>query len=283
MINVRLPSRHIDFILLTKNELPAWLLGDEVRLRQILINILTNAVKHTSEGEITLTVTWDGNDREGLLSFSVADTGTGIKEADLPRIFDSDIHLAEGAKIEGGGLELTICHHLVKLMGGKIKVDSIYGAGSTFTISLPQKIDTKGLALKAPGAKILLVCEASVAGLQLENLLAPYEIQTDRAKNGRDCLAKMRGTRFDLIIMDYKLADAPSPDVVRLIRESKEETMVGVSIAIMTEGYMNDISAEFADYDCAGFLEKPILREALENLLIEAIPKRLRVESTEIV
>ncbi|MDR0220105.1 MAG: hypothetical protein LBI54_01715 [Lachnospiraceae bacterium] len=202
MINVRLPSRHLDFILLTKNELPAWLLGDEVRLRQILINILSNAVRHTSEGEITLTVTWDGNDREGILSFAVADTGTGIKEADVAKIFDGDTHLADGSKVEGGGLELTICHHLVELMGGKIKVDSVYGAGSTFTISIPQKIDVKGLALKAPGAKILIVCEASVAGLQLENLLAPYEIQTDRAKNGKECLKKMRATRFDLIIMD---------------------------------------------------------------------------------
>jgi signal transduction histidine kinase/CheY-like chemotaxis protein len=282
MVNFRLPSRKIDFILLTKNELPPWLLGDEVRIRQILINILTNAVKHTREGEITLSVTWDGNDREGILSFAVTDTGTGIKEADLATIFDISTHLTERSKVEGGGLELTICHQLVELMGGKIKVESAYGTGSTFIISIPQKVDSKGLALKAPGAKILIVEDAAAGNMHLEHLLAPYEVQTDRARNGKECLAKMHAARFDLLLMDAKLSDISTLEIVRQIRASKDEFMIGVGIAIMTSGNADEVVAEFAQYDCDYFLEKPVEREDLETLLIEIIPKRLLVESTDI-
>jgi signal transduction histidine kinase len=114
MTNIRLLNSEVDFVWLKENEVPVWLHGDELRIRQILINILANAVKYTRQGQITMKVGWHGNENEGELVISISDTGSGIKEEDLELIFDSFMRLKYGPKTEGTGLGLTICKQLIE-------------------------------------------------------------------------------------------------------------------------------------------------------------------------
>ncbi len=189
VVAMRLIGKNVDLITRINPEIPKELVGDDVRIRQILTNLLNNAVKFTKEGTITLEITWShlsGDKAE--LKMVISDTGIGIKESDLPSLFDSfkrlDTKHTRG--IEGTGLGLSIVHNLVKLMGGDISVESVYGEGTSFTVTIPQRVsDPAPLAevINAYEKKILFIDEVAssreAAQSDLQRMHVEYELASD--------------------------------------------------------------------------------------------------------
>ncbi len=282
MTNVKLINRDVDFVLIKDKKMPEWLMGDEFRIRQILINILSNAVKYTEKGKITFQIDWNGNQKEGNLVFKVSDTGCGIRKKDLDRLFDSFVRLnyENNEKIEGAGLGLSICKQLITLMNGSIEVESTYSIGSTFTITLPQTAEKRGKRMKAPGAKVLIVDDTKVNRTHLEGLLHNYEIQTDTAEDGNACLTKMSQYTYDLIFMDHLMPVMDGLETVRMIRNRLEDYYQSVPIVVLTSGTEDEIKKEFLEAGIQGYLEKPIEADRLELVLLHYLPSKFLIEES---
>ncbi|MCL2718518.1 MAG: ATP-binding protein [Lachnospiraceae bacterium] len=278
MTKLQLINKEIAFDKKILNELPAWLYGDQMRIRQILLNILTNAVKYTEKGKITMTVNWEGGKEKGTLIFAVNDTGCGIKKTDLENIFHSFTRLSYSPKVEGTGLGLPICRELAAQMNGEIRVGSTYKVGSTFTIIIPQQVYYKSKLIKAPGAKILIVEDTRVNCLLIERLLEPFEVIVETVKDGFECLAKTKEMKFDLIIMDYLMPEIDGLETVRLVRKQENEASQTVPIVILSSGDEKRLKEEFLSAGCCDYIEKPIETEKLEYIIINYLPKHLLVE-----
>ncbi|MDR3337573.1 MAG: response regulator, partial [Treponema sp.] len=252
IIRVRLSEKSIQLKIDIDSSLPGILLGDEIRIRQILLNLLTNAVKYTREGHILFTVAnggVSGNVSGGLgdsdtvmMKFEITDTGIGFKDTDIKNIFgnfvrfDTDKNLG----IEGTGLGLSITDNLCRLMGGSISVKSVYGEGSTFTVSLPQKIlDHEPLvcntprqeplltssdtivSFTAPGARILIADDISSNLIVAEGLLAPYGMTIDCCGGGQDAVNLAKKNHYDLIFMDHLMPGMDGIKATGAIRAEK--------------------------------------------------------------
>ena len=275
MTKIQLTNKALDFELKKENEIPMWLNGDRMRIWQILLNILSNAVKFTEQGKITLSVGWQGDEEEGKLILSVSDTGRGIMKGDLEHIFGSFTRLDYSPKVEGTGLGLAICRELAAMMGGEIKVESTYHQGSTFTITIPQRVYKKGKSIKAPGARILIVEDTRVNSLLLERLLEPYEVITETVKDGGECLAKLKEKKYDLIIMDYLMPEMDGLETIRFMRRDEEYHAEMMPVVILTTKDEKKLRNEFLAAGCQDFIEKPIETEKLEYILIHYLPQEL--------
>jgi signal transduction histidine kinase/CheY-like chemotaxis protein/HPt (histidine-containing phosphotransfer) domain-containing protein len=194
IVKMRMADPNIHFAVYVQNTIPNELHGDEVRVRQVLLNLLTNALKYTKQGHFTLDVTGEvvGNDTT-LLTMKIKDTGIGIKEEDMGKLFGefSQFDLQKNKGVEGTGLGLAITLNLVKLMGGEIKVSSEYGVGSEFIVTLPQKMHTRyhGQDAVAPAfaeASVLLYCRTTLyndyIARSLGDMAVAYHIATDEAE-----------------------------------------------------------------------------------------------------
>lgn len=280
MTSVQLLDKKLKFVLKKETGIPIWLYGDEMRIRQILINILSNAAKYTESGRITMKVRWEDEkpNESGTLIFIINDTGCGIKKGDLEKIFHSFTRLSYGPKVPGTGLGLKVCRELITLLGGEITVESEYGAGSTFTIIIPQKVYRKDKIIKAPEAKILIVEDTKVNSLLLERLLEIYEAKVEIAKDGQECLEKMKASSYDLIIMDYLMPEMDGLETVRAIHESIAEASKKVPIVVLSTSDENKLRNEFIEAGCQDYLEKPIEIEKLEYIIRNYLPKHLLME-----
>ena len=217
-----------DLLLEIKNDpqLPAKLAGDEVRLRQVILNLLTNAVKYTSAGEVTMRVDFKHTaENEIMLKISVRDTGMGISQENQQNLFKAFRRLDEmtNRHIEGTGLGLNITKHLTEMMGGTIEVRSTLGSGSEFTVEIPQRVvsyEPVGVFIenrraassqkeeyherfRAPGARILVVDDVKLNIDVIKGLLRLTQIRTESAYSGRECLGLVSRTHYDLIFMDH--------------------------------------------------------------------------------
>ena len=241
MIKPRAEKKDLEFHVRVNDNIPNELFGDSVRIRQVVINFLTNAVKYTQVGSITFIIDFEErNAKEILLKFSVKDTGIGIRDEDRKKLF-TDFQRLDSKKnknIEGTGLGLAITYRLVKMMNGWINVSSVYGEGSTFKVMLPQKVMGKALignfenklqtentqkvykvAFVAPDAKILVVDDNEMNLLVVTSLLKETQIQVDTAISGMNALKKMSQTKYDMIFLDQMM---PSLDGIATLKMSKE-------------------------------------------------------------
>lgn len=286
-----------------EENLPSVLNGDEVRIKQILTNLLTNSVKYTREGIITFSVQGEWSDRgEFVLKMSVADTGMGIRKEDLSKLFDSFTRLEEkkNRTIEGTGLGLNITKHLVDQMEGTIEVQSAYGKGSLFTVRIPQKvlndeavgnlqeayekeIDEQAEykeSFLAPEAEILAVDDNEMNLAVVRGLLKGTGIRLDTALSGTECLNLCSHKKYDLILMDHMMPEPDGIETLHLLREQEDgpnaETKVialtANAIAGVREGYLRE---GFTDY-----LSKPIEADKLERLLKKHLPEELVILET---
>ena len=230
MVSSRASDKGLDLIVKNNANLPCVLCGDELRIRQIVLNLLTNAVKYTEYGSITLD--FDGHiieDKTLQLVVSVKDTGIGVKEENIDKLFNvfQRVDLKKNKVIEGTGLGLAITKQLVELMGGTINVESIYGEGSCFMVKLPQKIiDSEPMGefyregkdsqsgkenykkqFEAPDASILLVDDVEMNLVVIKCLLQETKLQIDTAKSGQECLQKVMEKKYDIIFMDHMMPE----------------------------------------------------------------------------
>lgn len=285
IIKFRALEKNLDFDLKTEPSLPSTLIGDSKRIRQILINLLGNAVKYTPKGSVTLDINWNKNEKDPVLFFSVIDTGVGIKQEDIPFLFSafSQVDEAKNHNIEGTGLGLSISDALSKEMGGSIRVESEYGKGSTFTLSLPQTIDKYvPLSKSTPAPKenltftpenfskknvsILVVDDISVNLKIVTAFLSPFEPLLSMAQSGEAALALCKNQHFDIILMDYQMPGLNGIQTLRRLRESdypSKDSKVILLTAEEPELMDKDETALFDSY-----VSKPIVRDEVLRALM---------------
>ena len=299
MIVFKARQKDLVFNVKVDEELPDGLYGDEVRVRQVVTNVLNNAVKYTHEGSVSLDVsggkTYDEDGIETInLVFRISDTGIGIKEEDLPKLFKKfeRIDLVQNNTVEGTGLGLSITHNLLQLMNGHIEVESEYGKGSTFIIYLPQRVTSQEPignfhekfnrhvhtmrayqeSFKAPEAKLLVVDDTDMNLTVIEGLLNKTDIQLDTATGGQEALSKTSEKVYDLILMDQRMPIMDGTQTMKNIRSQPDglnrETPIICLTADAVSGARNKYLAEgFTDY-----LSKPVEGSSLEAALIKYLP-----------
>ncbi len=276
--------------------IPSELFGDEIRIRQILINLLNNAVKYTKEGSVTLHIEKEKEcDDKILLMLTVSDTGMGIKQEALPHLFDVFRRDDEekNRRIEGTGLGLSIVKQLVDLMDGTITVNSIYTQGSTFTVSLWQAVantetvgnlnienfgnDGKGRKYEssfvAPEAKVLIVDDNEM-NLEVETkLLAETNILIETAASGLDALKKTAVTHYDVIFLDHLMPEMDGIECLMRIRKQREETNIETPIVVLTANAGAENKELYMQSGFDAILLKPVSGKALEDTLLRLLPE----------
>ena len=295
MIWLRAEQKGLEIKLEVDPSIPSELFGDEVRIKQILVNLLNNAVKYTSEGSVTFRIEKeDVRDDQVLLMFSVIDTGMGIKQDALPYLFDAFQRVDEekNINIEGTGLGLSIVKQLVDLMDGRITVNSVYTQGSTFTVTLWQIIARKEVIgeinisslsgsgntgrykpdFKAPEAKLLIV-DDNTMNLEVEKkLIVSTEIQVDTATSGEQALTMTRAVRYDIILMDHLMPGMDGIECMQHIRKQFDGLNNHVPIVVLTANTGSENRELYSRSGFDGYLIKPVTGRQLEEVVIAHLP-----------
>ena len=294
MVQIQAKNKGLGFDAVIDPETPSVLFGDEIRVRQIIVNLLNNAVKYTDSGSVSIRIEPENTEDFGVtLAITVSDTGIGIKEEVLPTLFDAFARMDQERNrgIEGTGLGLSIVRQLVDLMDGEITVDSIYGEGTTFRVTLPQgitdhkkvgNIDLMNHVVKrkdysssfiAPNVRLLIVDDNKVNLLVEKKLLRETQIQVDTAEGGEEALKLTMEKRYDVILMDHLMPKMDGIECFRRIRNQTEGRCIDTPVIMLSanaEGENADLYAE------AGFddhLMKPVSGAALEEVLLKHLPK----------
>ena len=261
--------------------LPAYLIGDVIHIKQILLNLINNAVKYTKEGQIDIKVS--KNAEETKLIFEVKDTGIGIKEENLPILFDAFMRVdsKKNKKIKGTGLGLAIAKQLAEQMDGMIWVESVYGKGSSFFVQLPMKKvsdgkisnvewketdERKRRSFVAPQAKILIVDDNPENLMVTRSLLKRTAVFVDTAASGEECVHKVRQNVYDLILLDYMM---PQMDGIDTIRELKKDVQFHIPVIALTADVTKGIEQTFLREGFCAYLSKPVMWSKLEDLLMK--------------
>ena len=297
MFWLRVEEKGLELSVEMDPSIPAKLYGDEVRIRQVLVNLLNNAVKYTKEGSITLHISLEQETSDSvILLFSVSDTGIGIKQDAIPHLFDTFQRVDEekNHNIEGNGLGLAIVKQLVDLMGGTITVDSVYTMGSTFVVTLPQKltgenervgnINIKNIGRKsekkyeagfmAPNARILIVDDNEM-NLEVEKkLLVGSEMTIDTARSGQEALKMTYERNYDLVLMDHLMPQMDGIECLRRIRNQKGGLNTNVPIIVLTANAGSDNIELYNNSGFDSYLLKPVTGRQLEEKLLQFLPER---------
>ena len=299
MIEERATGKGLAFHAEVDEKLPKTLFGDDVRIRQVIVNLLTNAVKYTHEGSVTLRIRGAAVDEENYrLTVSVEDTGIGIKEADMQRLFESFRRLDEvqNRNIEGTGLGISIVQGLLTRMGSKLQVESVYGKGSKFYFTVEQKIIDKtpigaysqethidaGVrkeAFHVKNAEILVVDDNEMNLKVAKGLLKLYRVTPDMASGGREALKMAREKRYDIIFLDHMM---PGMDGIQTLQKMKEEDLVyDTPVVCLTANAIAGVREEYLKQGFADYLSKPIEVKELEAMLEKYLPKEKLVPAGE--
>ncbi len=272
-------------------DIPKFLRGDNMRIEQVLTNVITNAVKFTKEGSININVNFEPLDDNNInLKIRVADTGIGIMKQDYERIFESftQVNSRRDREVEGTGLGLAITQRLIRLMNGSIEVESEYGVGSVFKITIPQEIasavdtiieagsdkSTEISKPKAPKARILVVDDNSVNLYVARNLLGLFEIKPTCVLSGEQALKAVDKSDYDLILMDYMMPQMDGVEAARKIREA-HPSYKDIPIIAFTANAVEEARDLLLKDGMDDFIAKPVKGTELEALLKKWLPKDL--------
>ena len=303
IISTRLCDKDIVLETQIDNSIPSRLIGDEMRLKQILINLLNNAVKYTPRGSITLIANWKKTaSGAALLMVSVKDTGIGISKDNLTKLFNSfeRVDSRRNRSIEGAGLGLAITKKLLTLMGGSISVTSEYGKGSCFSFELPQYISDDSpcnynlndgighasteaeaeVMFRAPKASILVVDDNPVNLRVAKGFLSQYGIEPDTALSGKECIIKVAMKEYDIIFIDYMMPVLDGADTLQIIRNNanNEPYCASVPIIAFTADATGGAREKFARLGFQDFISKPVSMQSLAQTLRKWLPQRLITE-----
>ena len=293
MVKLKAEQKGLKYVMQTDDSLPDELFGDKVRVHQIMVNILNNAVKYTKKGSVKFTLTGVRGDDPSLivLHITVTDTGIGIHAEDIPKLFKSfqRIDAKETHNIEGTGLGLAITGRLIELMGGTVEVTSTYGQGSTFHVVIPQKIvgektlkDFEHEAghkkkvvrkiLKAPTARVLIVDDNDMNRVVLRSLMKETEIKIDDAESGDECLQKVKENFYDVILMDYMMPRMDGKETLANFRAMTDSPSANAKVIVCTANALVGVRAELLAAGFDDFLSKPVNGKELEGMLAKYIP-----------
>lgn len=302
MISVKTAEKGLELSFQIDSQIPNEYYGDDKRIRQILLNLLTNAVKYTNQGRVTLSISCTIEGENANLHFTVKDTGIGIRSEDIGKIYDDfqRFDMERNRHVEGSGLGMKIVQQLLKLMGSKLEIQSEYEKGSEFSFVLVQKIVNReplgdfrkrlqqattqtGYQTKyiAPGASVLVVDDHAMNRKVFCELLKSTQIQISQAENGIKCLEMLEKERFDVIFLDHMM---PEMDGVEAFHEIRRRNLCqGTPIIMLTA---NAIAGERDKYLKEGFddfLSKPIIPQKLDDMVLKYLPKDLIKYEKEII
>ncbi|MCR5685478.1 MAG: DegV family EDD domain-containing protein [Lachnospiraceae bacterium] len=303
MLWIRAKDKGLEFKVDVAPDLPGELFGDEVRIKQILINVLNNAIKYTKEGSVTLNIQCRKEENNNVsVIYSISDTGMGIKKESLPYLFTAFKRVDETKNryIEGTGLGLSIVKQLVDLMGGRITVNSVYTKGSTFIIEIPQRIvsgsnvgtidlskrnsimhmEDYHQSFEAPEANVLVVDDTETNLMVVEKLLRGTKVKVITANSAMAALEKTTETHFHVIFMDHLMPEINGIECLHMIRDQKGGLCKNSKIVALTANAGGDTKALYVREGFDGYLIKPISGEALENELRRLLPKELVTVTT---
>ena len=298
MIWVRAKEKGLEFHIDVDQKMPSRLLGDEVRIKQILINVLNNAVKYTTEGSVTLSIQCRRQEHGcAQIVYSVADTGMGIKKENIPYLFSAFKRVDEekNRHIEGTGLGLSIVKQLVELMGGDISVNSVYTKGTTFIVTIPQEIVSEEAigdmdiearhamnarkrykrSFEAPKARILIVDDNEANLMVEEKLLRDTKVQTDTAGSGAQCLQKTLKNRYDVILMDHLMPEMDGIVCLHEIRTQAGGLNQETPVVVLTANAGGENRKLYKREGFDGYLMKPVTGGQLEAELLNHLPEEL--------
>jgi len=296
MMSFKAKIKGLQFIVKADANVPTKLIGDDIRLRQILVNILNNAVKYTHEGSVTLEVTLMPNESEekARLHFSVKDTGIGIKEEELQKLCEPFERIEEkrNRNIEGTGLGMSITKQLLELLNSELQVKSEYGAGSEFSFDLVQEIadaspigniedysevleDNYRHGFEAPDARILLVDDTELNRKVFTGLLKPTGMQIDEAVNGRESLELVKQNAYDIIFMDHMMPELDGVETFRIMKQMGEYPSKDTPVVMLTANALVGAKEKYQKEGFTAFLEKPIDSEKLEDIIRDLLDETL--------
>lgn len=298
LIWIRAHQKNLEFKVDIDPEIPSMLYGDEVRIKQVVTNMLTNAVKYTSSGSVTLSAKGERVAADQiLLRISVQDTGMGIRKESLDDLFSSfkRVDESDNRHIEGTGLGLNISRQLVEMMGGKISVDSVYHQGSTFTVEVKQRIvNVRPIgvinfsAQKQPGhravyrqsfiapdAHILVVDDNSMNLMVVVKLLRDTRVKVDTAESGKEALQKTAENTYHVILMDHMMPEMDGAATLRAVRSQTKGFCQKTPVIALTANVMSDAEQVYRNMGFDGYLAKPISAPLLEAGLLKYLPPTL--------
>ncbi|MBQ6442813.1 MAG: response regulator [Lachnospiraceae bacterium] len=291
----RAKGKGLEFVVDVDQTIPSELFGDDARIGQVIMNLLTNAVKYTHEGSVTLRI----NDKERiadqiLLFVEVKDTGIGIKEEDMGRLFESfeRLDVVKNRSIEGTGLGMAITTKLLKLMGSELKVESVYGEGSVFSFELWQRVESEepigdyrrmvqnsagedpdeGL-LYAPEAKILVTDDTKMNLIVVVKLLKRTEIQIDTAQSGEEALTLAGQKKYDVILMDQRMPGMDGTETLKRIRAMEDGKNTDTPVICLTADAIRGAKDHYLAEGFTDYLTKPVNGYALEKMLLTHLPQ----------
>lgn len=301
MIRERAEKKHLELKVDVDGSIPHLLYGDEIRIKQIILNLLTNAVKYTEEGEVRFSIAHEQTaEKEILLKVTVADTGIGMKEEDLDRLFSPFARIDEkrNRSIEGTGLGMSIVKQLLALMDSRLEVQSVYGKGSEFSFVIRQRVvkwepigdfsaryavankkrEEYHELFRAPAARILVVDDTEVNLTVMKNLLKRTEIRIDTALSGKEALQMIRDHTYDVVFIDHMMPDMDGIETLEHIRNITDSIPVCIALTANAVSGAREmyLEAGFADY-----LSKPIDGKRLELMLKRYLPKDKLAETDQ--
>lgn len=297
-ISVQQRRKKLDLVLEIAQDIPYKLFGDEIHIRQIIGNLLSNAVRYTDKGKITLHVSWKELTEDTIeIYVIVKDTGIGIKEKDIPKLFkafqrmDSTVR----SKDDRTGLGLAITYRLIEMMGGKLEVQSIYGKGSAFSFKIKQKVvDREPLGdfekqyreslrsvedyhekFIAPMGRILIVDDNAMNLAVAQGLLKGTRLQIDVASSGEECLELIKRKTYHLICMDHMMPVMDGVQTLHAIRELEGNPSRDIPVIALTANAVAGAKEMYLKEGFQDYLTKPIDADKLENMLIEYLPSNV--------
>lgn len=296
MISPRAEQKGLDMIINVDHELPHILYGDDIRIKQCILNILTNAVKYTEKGSVTMNIGYEKIDKDNIyLNAEVADTGIGIKEEDIKKLYTPFERIEEerNRTIEGTGLGINIVKQLLSLMDTQLEVESVYGEGSRFKFKVKQKvikwepigdftlaykksIDERKkyeVSFRAPDADILVVDDTEMNLTVIRGLLKQIIVEVDTAASGYQALDMVKNKKYDVIFLDHRMPKMDGIETLARMQELPDNLNLDTPCISLTA---NAVSGAREEYMAAGFkdyLSKPVDGDKLERMLIEYLPR----------
>ena len=274
LIKPRIGEKSIEFVMNIAPDVPTTLYGDKGKVKEIMTNLLTNAVKYTEQGEINLEISCINKNDNSTIIISVEDTGRGIKPEKIDKLFTKFERLDEdrNTTLEGTGLGLAITKRLVEMMNGKIIVQSVFGSGSKFTVYLPQKIiydkelkvDSQKEVLNLVNKKVLVVDDNDLNLKIADRLLKKYNLQVDTCKSGYECLEKIKDQTYDLIFMDDMMPKMSGTETLHIIQESPT---FKTKVIALTANAIEGMKEKYIEEGFNDYLAKPIDNDELEKVL----------------
>ena len=301
LIDIKAKEKDLDFIVDVSPQLPSVVHGDELRIKQVIINILTNAIKYTQRGNVTFSVHADqSTDQMAELHVTVRDTGIGMKQEDMDKLFSDFQRLDEKRNrgIEGTGLGMSIVVRLLEQMDSKLQVESVYGEGSEFSfmLTLPvvdaapigdiavlheQRMKEELSVRKsyAKGAKILAVDDNQVNLAVLEGLLKDFDVELDCALNGKRALKMIGAKHYDLVLLDHLMPEMDGMETLGHIRDMGG-SYATLPVIALTANVSGDSRRRYMQAGFSDFLEKPISVSELERVLETYLPNEQQPEKS---